>query len=47
MNASKVSDEYEEKMLSVSYDYKFTTGDIFEWLNPMDNYGRTYWLIYL
>ena len=47
INASKISADYDEKILSVSYDYGFKTGDIIEWLDPVKNYCRTYWIIYL
>ncbi len=42
INANKLKADYDEKIISIGYEYQFVPGDIFEWCNT-----NTYWLIYL
>lgn len=42
INPNKLKQDYDDKIISVGYEYNFTSGDIFEWLGT-----GTYWLIYL
>lgn len=42
INPSKVNESYDEKIVSVEFDYGFTTGDVFTWTET-----DTKWLIYL
>jgi len=42
INANKLKADYDEKIISIGYEYQFVSGDIFEWCNT-----NTYWLIYL
>lgn len=42
INANKLKQDYDDKIISIGYEYDFRTGDVFEWCNT-----GTYWLIYL
>ena len=42
INPNKLKPDYDDKILSVRYDYEFAVGDVFEWLGT-----NTHWLIYL
>ena len=42
INPNKVKQDYDDKVISIKYDYDFKVGDIFEWVDT-----NTYWLIYL
>lgn len=42
INPSKLKIDYDEKTLSVGFEYNFKVGDVFEWINT-----NTRWLIYL
>ena len=42
INPNKLKQDYDDKIISVGYEYGFTCGDVFEWLGT-----KTYWLIYL
>ena len=42
INPNKLKQDYDDKILSVGYEYHFKTGDVFEWIGT-----NTYWLIYL
>lgn len=42
INPNKLKQDYDDKILSVSKEEFFHTGDVFEWLGT-----KTYWLIYL
>ena len=42
INPNKNKMDYDDKILSVEYEYGLTVGDVFEWLGT-----KTYWLIYL
>ena len=42
INPNKLKQDYDDKVLSVGYEFDFHPGDVFEWCNT-----GTYWLIYL
>ena len=42
INPNKVTQDYDEKIVSVGYEFNFQPGDVFEWIGT-----RSYWLIYL
>ena len=42
INPNKVLQDYDEKILSVGYEYNIQCGDVFEWLGT-----KTHWLVYL
>lgn len=42
INPNKVKQDYDDKIISIEYDYNFKCGDIFEWCDT-----NTYWIIYL
>ena len=42
INPNKLKQDYDDKILSVGYEYNFKCGDIFEWIGT-----NTKWLIYL
>ena len=42
INPNKLKQDYDDKILSVGFEYNFQTGDVFEWCQT-----GTYWLIYL
>lgn len=42
INPNKVLQDYDEKVISIGYEYGYQVGDIFEWVNT-----GTKWLIYL
>lgn len=42
INPNKLKQDYDDKILSVGFEYNFKPGDVFEWLNT-----GTKWLIYL
>ncbi len=42
INPNKLKQDYDDKIISVGYEYNFQTGTIFEWLGT-----KTYWLVYL
>lgn len=39
---NKVKADYDEKVISIDYEFHFEPGSVFEWLNT-----NTYWLVYL
>ena len=42
INPNKLKQDYDDKILSVGFEYDFNSGDVFEWLGT-----GTCWLIYL
>ena len=42
MNPNKLTQNYDDKVISVGFEYKYTPGNVFEWQNT-----NTYWIIYL
>lgn len=42
INPNQVKPDYDEKILSVGFEYNFNPGDVFEWLGT-----NTHWLVYL
>ena len=42
INPNKLKADYDDKILSVGYEYSFSVGTVFEWLGT-----KTYWLVYL
>lgn len=42
INPNKLKQDYDDKVISIGFEYGFQTGDVFEWKNT-----GTYWLIYL
>lgn len=42
INPNKLKQDYDDKIISVGYEYNFAPGTVFEWLGT-----KTYWLIYL
>ena len=42
INPNKLKQDYDDKIISVGYEYNFKSGDVFEWLGT-----GTYWIIYL
>lgn len=42
INPNKLKQDYDDKIVSVGYEWNFKVGDVFEWLGT-----NTYWLIYL
>lgn len=42
INPNKLKQDYDDKIISIGYEYKFKPGTIFEWIGT-----GTYWLIYL
>ena len=42
INPNKLKQDYDDKVISVGYEYGFNTGDVFEWCNT-----NSHWLIYL
>lgn len=42
INPNKVKQDYDDKIISISYEYGFSVGTVFEWANT-----NTRWLIYL
>lgn len=42
INPNKVKQDYDDKIISIGYEYGYTPGTVFEWLNT-----GTKWLIYL
>ena len=42
INPNKLKQDYDDKILSVGYEYEFEPGTVFEWLGT-----DTYWLVYL
>ena len=42
INPNKLKADYDDKILSVGYEYNFKVGTVFEWLGT-----KTYWLVYL
>lgn len=42
INPNKLKQDYDDKIISVGYEYDFKCGDVFEWLGT-----NTHWLIYL
>lgn len=42
INPNKLKQDYDDKVISIGYEYEFKPGTIFEWLGT-----KTYWLIYL
>jgi hypothetical protein len=42
INPNKLKQDYDDKIISVGYEYDFAPGTVFEWLGT-----KTYWLVYL
>ena len=42
INPNKLKQDYDDKILSIGYEYNFKCGDVFEWLGT-----KSHWLIYL
>lgn len=42
INPNKLKQDYDDKIISVGYEYNFAPGTVFEWVGT-----NTYWLIYL
>ena len=42
INPNKLKQDYDDKIISIEYDFDFTVGDVFEWVGT-----NTHWLIYL
>lgn len=42
INSNKLKMDYDDKILSVGYEFGFQPGDVFEWMGT-----NTYWIIYL
>ena len=42
INPNKLKQDYDDKIISVGYEYDFSPGTVFEWVGT-----NTYWLIYL
>ena len=42
INPNKLKQDYDDKIISIGYEYNLKSGDIFEWLGT-----KTYWLVYL
>jgi hypothetical protein len=42
INPNKLKQDYDDKIISVGYEYDFAPGTVFEWLGT-----NTYWLVYL
>lgn len=42
INPNKLKQDYDDKVLSVGFEYDIKCGDVFEWLGT-----KTYWLVYL
>lgn len=42
INPNKLKQDYDDKIISVGFEYNFKCGDVFEWLGT-----KTHWLIYL
>ena len=42
INPNKLSQDYDDKIISIGFEHEFQTGDIVEWVDT-----NTYWLIYL
>ena len=42
INPNKLKQDYDDKILSIGFEYGFKAGDVFEWINT-----NTHWLIYL
>ena len=42
INANKLKQDYDDKIISIGFEHEYKAGDIFEWVNT-----NTYWLIYL
>lgn len=42
INPNKLKQDYDDKIISIGFEYGFKSGDVFEWMNT-----NTHWLIYL
>ena len=42
INPNKLKQDYDDKVISIGYEYGFTPGTVFEWVGT-----KTYWLVYL
>jgi hypothetical protein len=42
INPNKLTMDYDNKILSVGYEFDYKPGDVFKWLNT-----DTYWIVYL
>ena len=42
INPNKLKQDYDDKIISIGYEYNFKPGDVFEWIGT-----KTHWLIYL
>lgn len=42
INPNKLKQDYDDKILSIGYEYNFKPGDVFEWIGT-----NTHWIVYL
>lgn len=42
INPNKLKQDYDDKIISIGYEYNYQVGDVFEWIGT-----NSYWLIYL
>lgn len=42
INPNKLKQDYDDKIISIDFDYNLKTGDVFNWIGT-----NTYWLVYL
>ena len=42
INPNKLKQDYDDKIISVGFEYNFKCGDVFEWIGT-----DTYWIVYL
>jgi hypothetical protein len=42
INPNKLKQDYDDKIISIGFEYGFKCGDVFEWVGT-----KTHWLIYL
>jgi len=42
INPNKLKQDYDDKIISIGFEYNFKCGDVFEWLGT-----KSHWLIYL
>jgi hypothetical protein len=42
INPNKLKQDYDDKIISVGFEYEVTPGTVFEWLGT-----KTYWIVYL
>ena len=42
INPNKLKQDYDDKIISIGFDYGYQPGTVFEWMNT-----NSYWLVYL